>query len=55
MARNKTKQKHMARPIEGQNTAAWADIDHLQQHTRLPIPHEIAVRNAKEWVDTNQK
>lgn len=55
MAKNKIKEKHMARPVEEQNTAAWANIEELQPHSRVPIPSDIQVKNAKEWVDTNQK
>ena len=55
MAKNKTKQKHMAMPIEEHNTASWANIDHLKAHSRVPIPDELEVRNAKEYVDTNEK
>ncbi|QUH20308.1 CDIF630_02480 family spore surface protein [Alkaliphilus sp. B6464] len=55
MAKNKFKEKHMAMPIENHITAAWANIDHLKGVSRVPIPNETEVRNAKEWVDTNQK
>jgi hypothetical protein len=55
MAKNKTKEKHMARPVEEHNTAAWANIEELQPVSRVPISNEIQVKNAKEWVDTNQK
>lgn len=55
MAKNKTKQKHMAKPIEEHNTAAWASIHSLKPESRVPIPSEVQVKNAKEWVDSNQK
>lgn len=55
MAKNRTKEKHMARPVEEHNTAAWANIEELQPVSRVPIPNETQVKNAKEWVDTNQK
>lgn len=49
------KEKFMAQPIEKHNTAAWADIEEIKQKTKVTIPHEVDVRNAKEYVDTNQK
>lgn len=55
MAKNKSKQKNMAMPIENHQTAAWANIESLKPESRVPIPSEIEVRNAKEWVDTNHK
>lgn len=55
MPQNKFKQKNMAMPIENHETAAWANIEHLKPVSRVPVPSEIEVKNAKEWVDTNQK
>ena len=55
MAKNKSKQKHMSIPLEEHNTASWSNIEHLKAHSRAPIPNDIEVKNAKEWVDTNQK
>lgn len=55
MAKNKTKEKHMAMPIEEQNTAAWANIEKLKPVSRVPMPDYHATKNAKEWVDSNQK
>lgn len=55
MVENKFKQKNNSTPIENHKTAAWANIEKLKQTSKVPIPNETEVRNAKEWVDTNQK
>jgi hypothetical protein len=55
MAKNKTKQKHMATPVESHQTAAWANAHQLKPVSQVNIPCETQVRNAKEYVDTNQK
>jgi len=55
MAKNKTKEFSMGILIEENDTAAWANIKETKPVSRVTIPSEIDVRNAKEWVDTNQK
>ncbi|SHI91771.1 protein of unknown function [Clostridium amylolyticum] len=55
MAKNKTKEFSMGIPVEKHDTAAWANIKETKPVSRVTIPSEIDVRNAKEWVDTNQK
>jgi hypothetical protein len=55
MAQNKFKQRFMAIPIEKHDTAAWANIERTKPVSNVTIPSEIHVRNAKEWVDTNEK
>ncbi|MDK2800408.1 MAG: hypothetical protein PWP27_1670 [Clostridiales bacterium] len=55
MAENKFKQRFMAKPIENHSTAAWANIYKTKPVSNVTIPSELEVRNAKEWVDTNQK
>jgi len=55
MADNKFKQKHPNQSIENHITAAWANIEDLKPESRVSIPSETEVRNAKEYVDTNQK
>jgi len=55
MAKNKSKEKNMAMPVENHLTAAWANIEGLKPVSRVAIPNEIEVKNAKEYVDTNQK
>lgn len=36
-------------------TEAWADIDHSEKETKITIPSEMAVEDAKEWVEENEK
>lgn len=55
MADNKTKESFMAVQIEKHDTAAWANIRETKPVSKVSIPNELDVRNAKEWVDTNQK
>ena len=55
MSKNKFKQKNMSIPIENHKTAAWIDIEDMKQESKVFIPSELEVRNAKEWVDTNHK
>lgn len=55
MADNREKEHFIARPIEKHTTAAWANIAGTKPVSNVAIPDEIDVRNAKEWVDTNQK
>ncbi|HZK24717.1 MAG TPA: DUF3787 domain-containing protein [Oscillospiraceae bacterium] len=52
---NKEKEKFMAKPIEKHDTAAWADREEIKRKSKVTIPHEVDVRNAKEYVDSNQK
>jgi hypothetical protein len=55
MAKNTYKEKRMGMPVESNDTAAWANISDIKPLSRVNIPDEIEVRNAKEYVDTNQK
>ena len=55
MAKNKFKEKDMAKPIENHDTAAWANIDELKPDSNVSIPDEGQVINAKEYVDDNEK
>jgi hypothetical protein len=45
----------METPIENHETAAWANIEKMKPVSNVTIPNEIQVRNAKEYVDTNEK
>lgn len=42
-------------PVENHYTAAWADAEELKPESKVNLPNEIQIRNAKEYVDTNQK
>lgn len=55
MAENKYKARFMGKPIEKHDTAAWANIKGTKPGSRVTVPDEIEVRNAKEYVDTNEK
>ncbi|WP_074042260.1 CDIF630_02480 family spore surface protein [Desnuesiella massiliensis] len=55
MDENQLKESSMQTPIEKHDTAAWAGIKSTKPVSKVTVPSEIDVRNAKEWVDTNQK
>ena len=55
MAKNKYKEKHMSTPVENHDTAAWANVNEIKPVSHVNIPDEVQIRNAKEYVDTNQK
>lgn len=55
MAENRYKEKNMAMPIENHATAAWANIEKTKPVSRVAIPNDNEVRNAKDYVDANQK
>lgn len=47
---------HMKTPVENHDTAALApSIESNKPISNVTIPSEEAVRNAKDWVDANQK
>lgn len=47
--------KYYKEPIEKHETAPWANIKENVSKAKVPIPNEIEVINAKEWVDENEK
>lgn len=55
MAQNKFKQYFMGIPIEEHNTASWANMESMKPVSNVNCPSEVEVRNAKEYVDTNEK
>lgn len=57
MPENKIKEKDrdMSLPIEKHETAAWANIEEVKPVSNVTVPNETEVRNAKEWVDSNEK
>ncbi len=55
MNKNKAIKKNTSKPIENHETAAWADIEKTMPESKVPIPSEKAVVEAKEWVDKNHK
>lgn len=55
MANNKYKEKHMAQPIENHSTAAWANQSQLKAVSKVNIPDEQQVEDARDYVNENQK
>ncbi len=55
MADNRAKENHRIEPIEKHDTAAWANIESTKPVSKVTMPGENSVKNAKEWVDSNQK
>jgi len=55
MAKDKNKRRFMAVPIEKHDTAAWANVEKLKPVSNVNIPDDEQVRNAKEYVDSNEK
>lgn len=55
MTKNKSKEKRMKRAVEHHDTAAWADTHDMKPISKVNIPGEVHVRDAKEYVDSNQK
>ena len=44
------------RPVENEGTAAWANIDRLRQDgSKVSIPSELNVKEAKDWVDNGSR
>ncbi len=55
MTANKKKNYFQALPIENHQTAAWIENwKEVKPDSQVLIPTEYDVRNAKEWVDSNQ-
>ena len=55
MTKNNFKQNNMDTPIENHKTAAWSNEEKYKKISKVNIPNTIQVKNAKEYVDTNQK
>ena len=55
MAYSKRREGFIKLPTEKHTTASWANNSTQKRITEVNIPDEIEVRNAKEWVDTNEK
>lgn len=55
MAENHYKEFHMRTPVENHATAAWADMARLKDVSRVSIPDEMQVMDAKDYVDENHK
>lgn len=55
MTKNNLKKDSMKKPIERHDTAAWINHINMKPVSRVMIPDEIDVSNAKDYVDANQK
>lgn len=55
MSENRKKEFFMQKPIERHDTASWADVQRNKPVSKVLIPKETGVINAKEYVDMNQK
>ena len=55
MSENKTKETFMQKPIEKHDTASWANTQKNKPVSKVLLPKEIGVINAKEYVDSNEK
>ncbi len=55
MAEKRSKDTFMAKPIEQHDTAAWANIEKTKRISKVTMPSELQVGNAKEHVDSNEK
>ncbi len=57
MAKNKCKSQsgRAAGEKEKHDTAAWANIESDKPVSKVTIPSGTQVKNAKEYVDTNEK
>lgn len=55
MEENKFKEYHRKTPVENHATAAWADTGRLKAVSRVNIPDEMQIVEAKEYVDANHK
>lgn len=42
-------------PIEKHDTAAWANIEKLKPVSKVSMPSENDTKNAKDYVDANEK
>ena len=49
------KDRNIKTPIENHGTAAWANISDKKPVSEVPLPSKNEVRNAKDWVDANEK
>ncbi|NLN63976.1 MAG: DUF3787 domain-containing protein [Clostridiaceae bacterium] len=55
MSGNRKKEVFLQKPIERHDTASWADLKRNKPVSKVIVPMESGVINAKEYVDMNQK
>ncbi|WDV47529.1 DUF3787 domain-containing protein [Clostridiaceae bacterium M8S5] len=55
MDKNKNFYKEAPMTTANDKLAAWADIEKTEKTSKVPIPSERCVEEAKEWVDNVEK
>lgn len=55
MEENRVKDNFTKVPVEKHDTAAWADTYGVKPISNVSVPSEFDVKNAKEYVDSNEK
>ncbi|MBC8061521.1 MAG: DUF3787 domain-containing protein [Clostridiaceae bacterium] len=55
MTKNKSKENNVKEPIEKHDTAAWANLSEEKPVSKVSVPSDFEVTNAKLWVDENKK
>lgn len=55
MSRETIKSCGFKTPIEKHETASWANISKTKSVSKVTIPSNTETRNAKDWVDINEK
>lgn len=55
MSRETIKSCGFKTPIEKHETASWANISKTKSVSKVTIPSNTETRNAKDWVDSNEK
>ena len=49
------KKLEKAQPTNRESTAAWANIEQMDQDSKVSIPSEYEIEKAKNWVDNGSK
>ncbi|MFA5528745.1 MAG: DUF3787 domain-containing protein [Peptostreptococcales bacterium] len=55
MTNDISKEKKWPTSVENNYTAAWANVERIEKPSNVSIPSELAVIEAKEWVEENKK
>lgn len=50
-----SKAKKQVQPVEKHETAAWANNEKCKSISKVNIPDEMQIMNAKDYVDNNEK
>lgn len=55
MEGDRVKDSSVELPIEKHDTASWANIHKKKPVSKVSVPSEFDVKNAKDYVDSNEK